>query len=469
MPEVPIMFGNIQESGNAELAGASPLAINVLVDGRGSVRRRPGLSTWSGFPEAIPDATQIDGIHAFDGDIYYVTDTRRIHKISGGAHSAMTDGTFNSYLAGTQRPVFADTPWRLVIAGGGALEKVDDGDVIAERLGGSPPNCNSVCAIANRLFIDDNTSNSTIGHIRASGLGTTGNESFDALDYVVADARTDDIVALRENTNEVFAFGATSLQVFSPDSISILAPGRTRNIGCAAAHSVVRIDDAFAWLDNQRQFRLSDGRGDEVISDPIAETLDGIATVSDCYGFRINTGQFDCVVWVFPTDGRSFCWERNGGWSQWHGWSGGFHSLLPIKAHFYDETNNLHLAGLATGQIVKVDTEANTDLGDTVKAEVLTGFISRETDAVKQCHAIRFTVKRGQASTEPVLRLSWRDDLGRFCQPLNIRLGTSGDYLATVEKRGLGAYRRRQWKLEFDANAELLVAGVTEVFSVGSN
>jgi hypothetical protein len=474
MPTAPIIFGNVQESGDQELAGASPLAVNVLVDGKGAVRRRPGVSAWSGFPTTIPQSSSISGIGSFGADVYWVNALRRIYKLVTGTATAtaMTDGTTNTFLDGTARPVFAETPYRLVIAGGEALQRVNTGATVSARLGGSPPNCTSVAALAARLFINDDTSASTTGNIRYSGVGDSGNESWDALDYANAEARPDDVVVLRENANELFAFGETTLQVFAPDPIGVIAPGRARNIGCSAGHSVVLMDESFAWFDDQARFVVSDGRSDQEISAPIAGALDGIATVSDCYGFRVNLDQFDALVWMFPTDGRTFAWQKGGGWSQWHSFHGDGrgHAPLGITAHYYFARERVHLVGLSTGQIAKLDAAANTDLGTTIKAEVVTGFDSRGTDEYKHCEAVRLTFKRGQSATAPVVRLSWRDDLGAFGHPLTISLGATGDYIATVERRSLGRYRRRQWKLEMSDAADLVLAGVRETFSVeGAN
>lgn len=468
MPTAPLQFG-MQESGNQQLSGAPPLAVNVVIDGSGALRRRPGIATWAGFPSTVPEVREIEGITSFDDEVYWVTSTRQLWRTDPdtATATALSDGTAAALLAGSARPVFAETKTRLVIAGGDVPEKVDIGESLAERLGGSPPVCTNVIALASRLFVNDKTSNTTKGHIRYSGTGVIANESWDALDYAEAEARPDDIVALRENSNEAFAWGETTLQVFSPDPIGVIAPGRALNIGCSAAHSVIRADEAFGWLDDQRRLVVSDGRGVDELSAPISGTLDGINTVSDCYGFRVNADQFDCLVWQFPTDGRTFV--NAGAWSQWQGWdaSVGSFTALGIKAHYFWPAQNLHLVGLATGQIAKLDYATSTDLGTEIKAEAWTGFQDQGTDEIKHCTALHLAFKRGQSSTAPEVRISWRDDLGAFCSPIRVSLGVTGDSYPVVELRSLGTYRRRQWKFEFSDAADLVLASARETFSVG--
>lgn len=469
MPAAQLNFGNQQATGDQQLAGASPYAYNVLVDGAGAIRRRPGLSAWDGFPDEVPEVARVDGMHSFEGDLYYVTEGRKIWQISDGDAANFSLSGADSFLAGTERPVFAETQFRLVIAGGLAPSKVESAATQAALLGGSPPNSRQVAALASRLFTDDRAGAETRGNIRRSRTGSAGNETWQALEKSTAEARPDAIVALRENSNELYVFGETTLQAFSPDPTIVLAPGRAVNRGCAAAHSVIRVDESFAWLDEQRQFVVSDGRTMDVVSDPIASVLDGIDTVSDCWGFRLNIDQFDCLVWTFPTDGRTFCYQRGGGWSQWSGFSGG-HTLYPAKAHHYWPSENLHLIGLSSGEIVQADASAPTDMGATIKAEVTTGFTNHGTDAMKFTDSLRLTFKRGSsASTEPHVLLSWRDNLGAFGNPRRIGLGTTGDYVFTRELRSLGGYRRRQWRIEFTGSADFVFAGAEETFSIGSN
>lgn len=505
MPSAAINFGNQQATGDQALAGAPGISYNVVVDGAGAVRRRPGIVAWDGFPglasyEAT-DSTHLDmfenrhvtaissigtklvwfsGLWSWDAynyqqDWWSITDAGAIDRISGNASGGIN---------GTQRPVFAVTQFRIhAVAGGnpstGSGAYWDGSSALGEAFwllgSGSAPGggtySTQVVALSQRLMVNDGYNATSDNRVLYTGVGSTGNLSIGALAFVSAEARPDAVVALRENSNELFVFGETTLQVFVPDPNIILAPQRAVNRGCSAAHSVIRADEHFAWFDDQRQFVVSDGREVDVPSDPIAETLDAIDTVDDCYGFRVNQGQFDLLVWQFPTDGRTFAYQRNSGWSQWSTWDVDLgHGPFAIKSHYYWPEQNLHLVGMEDGSIAQLSNSAYTDLGDQIVAEVTTGFINHDTDAVKFTDALHLTFKRGQsASTEPKVFLSWRDDLGAFGDPIQIGLGTTGDYVSTVTLRTLGGYRRRQWKLLFSADAELVLASVTEDYSIGGS
>lgn len=496
MPSASIVFGNQQATGDAPLAGAPELAYNVVTDGAGAVRRRPGIVAYTPFDEAEAETPYSDalffdqiydmsvtGIDSFDGQPVWVAGKTNvvpdkpyshIWTINDDGIYDFAQGTASGMARGEERPRFAQTQFRLIIvAGGGA--GFNPGTTIASGVAatwGSTYMAGQIAALAQRLFINDTTSTTTRNRIHYTGVGSAGNLTFGALSFTSAEARPDSVLALRENSNELFVFGERSLQVFVPDGQTILAPQRTINRGCAAAHSVVQANEHYGWLDEQRQIIVSDGRDIDEVSAPIAGTLDAIDTVSDCYGFRVNTDQFDLMNWHFPTDGRMFSYQKGSGWSQWSTWDVDYGHVAPdITAHYYWPEENLHLVGREDGSICQLSTSAYTDMGETIKAEVTTGFINHGTDAKKFTDALHLTFKRGQTatgSTEPLILLSWRDDYGTWGTPRQIGLGTVGDYVVTKTLRSLGGYRRRQWKLEFTHDAELVLASVTEDFTVGS-
>lgn len=484
MPVAQLNFGNQQATGDQALAGSPGLAFNVVVDGAGAVRRRPGIAAWASFPSSGYEASNVDAITSFNGNLVWVAGDyplffgerwRRVWTLlnsTTGALEELSENSEESLVHGPDRPHFAETQFRLIACAGGTLmTKYDVGASATDDF--ATVAANQVVALASRVITNDLTSASTSGRIKYSGVGSAGNETFGALGFVSAEARPDAVVALRENSNELYVFGETTLQVFSPDPQYVFVPGRTINRGCASADSVVRVDESFAWLDEQRQFVVSDGRSIDVVSDPIAAVLDSMETVSDCYGYRVNLDQFDCLVWSFPTDGRTFCYQRGGGWSQWSGWTDGVgHTRFAPLSHYYFSTDNVHLVGLSTGQVAELTTSATSDLGSHIKAEVTTGFMNHGTDAKKFTDCLRLTFKRGQTATgsaEPTVLLSWRDNLGAFGNPRRIGLGTTGDYVFTKELRSLGGYHRRQWRLEFTGAADFVLAGAEETFSVGSN
>lgn len=475
MPVDLIPFDAQEAAGLEQLSGAPPLMANALTDVAGTRIARPGISPWPVFPLVPPTDSAVMGMTGFSTFLIYITADRRIWAIDSetGLITVLSDGSFTSLLDGTLRPQLLTLRTKVVAVGGGVPQEITP-DAVASRLGGSPPASIGIAGIATRIVVSPYD---VSGTIRWSGAGDAGHSTWDPLDFIEAEARPDPIGNVASNTNELFGFGTETTQVFSPDPTVGFAPGRALNIGVLAPFSIVHVDDQFAFLDRERRFVLTDGRSfsDEqsVISKPMESVLRSMGAVFDAWGFRMRSGRWDACVWFFPTEGRGFIWNRrNNGWSEWRAWGLTGWQPTRITSAYYWPEQNVFLVGMETGQIAMLDAEATTDLGDTIKVELVSGFVDRGTDNMKKCDAAKFVFRRGESPpwvTPPRVHVSWRDDTGAFCSPSVLDLGRAGDYEPTLELRSLGSYRRRQWRLEYTSDAGFTFVGAREQFQVLDN
>lgn len=524
-----IPFGNLKESGYEELSGASPHAFNVIVDARATMRRRPGIATYDGYYEGVVDPNGVTGLYAttgnklfaiggktteFNQSAIYIVDESQVLDLSTGA---------TPKLYGPGRPVFAETEMLLCVTQGNEIKRITLTEpefpiatlgipagatllpsgfpgmnfvsgVTFVSVAQFPPNVNSVSGLqqlppfashilvsSSRILGNDTLVDKTKVRYSDIAIGTTDFEGHDTWEsgpntagFFTAEANPDPVVAIFENTNEVFAWGARSLQIFGPDPNQVYATVSAIELGCAAPYSVVKRNQAFWWLDTRRRFVFSDGRAfDESVGNPIKPLLDTFSRVDDCYGFSVIEGTTDAIVWVFPTAGRSFAYQPGVGWADWAGWNESTNkwSVLPITAHHLNVNDAVNVVGTSDGHIGKLTRTASTDLGGRIKAYIETGFLDRGTSAKKKCVAVRFTLRRGQttstSATGPRGLLYWRDGLTAWSGPLHVSLGRSGDFETVREYRSVGgSYRTRQWRFEFDGDDELIVAKVEEDFAV---
>lgn len=485
MAQEKIPFGNNQASGLDALAGAPPIAMNIVTEpGTGAIRRRPGIVS---YISATVNADGIDGLYeTVTGDLFAVggvLPNRNIYLVTPTGAASLS-GYSGANLLGTSRPVFAETEAILAIAGGDAPQKVilpaadpqGSQPYESSRLGGSPPVGSHIVANASRLL--GNNTDSDKDQINYSAVATgsayTGFEDWTTVNQAgefQANARPDPVVALAENTNEVFVFGSTSLQVWAPDATAAYAPVVTTETGCSAPYSVIKVDSSFAVLDHLRRFVMTDGRTTEVISEGIQRTLNDMETVSDCYGFRVMTGPLDLLVWSFPTDGRTFVYQKGVGWSQWSGWdsTSSTWGTFDVTAKTLHRSTSDVLVGTSTGKVGRMTFDASADFGGpNINAFIETGFISHGTENRKHCNSVTFSLRRGETTgtSEPYALLSWRDNTGPWEPGIPVSLGSTGDYYDTVQLYSLGVYRRRQWRLEFNGDETLVVASVVEDFDI---
>ena len=236
----PIPFTNQQSSGVEQLAGGMPMAMNVVVDSSGTVTRRPGIRAYSEAPETTLDSSGIDGLFCTDsGELLAVSaaPSRTLFRVGGGTSNVLRQG-----LPGLGRPIFAQTELLVVVATGSDITKYERLTGVADTLGGNPPLATHVIAHNSRLLANDVQGNKTAVRYSDVASGTTsysGHENWSfavPAGFILAQARPDNVVAVHENTNNVFVFGQGTTQVYGPDTSSnvssVYLSEATREIGC---------------------------------------------------------------------------------------------------------------------------------------------------------------------------------------------------------------------------------------------
>lgn len=473
-----------QQSGYDAIGGASPFALNVVIDRLGTVRRRPGIEASPRLADPIdPDDDSPEPVVG----LYITSDSRlfatvgnlpgrlQVYELNQDA-TATELTTLRTGFTASARPVFAETERLLVIAQGRNLQALD---LLENRffvLQGPPPVGSHVIAHGQRLLANDSVLDKTKVQFSAPAQGTvsfagheqwgTQTTALGTSGFITAEARPDPVVAVAENSNEVWIFGTTSFQTFVPDASEIYVPVTTREHGCPAPYSIIRDDQAFAWIDDKRRIVHSDGRSINILSDPIKATLDAMTRIDDCFGYRVLQGPTDALVWTFPSDGRSFAYQREGGWSTWMGVGERF----SVSALALVPGSNENLVGTYSGRVGVLRHGVTTDFGARIDAEVITGRVDRGTTNRKHCRGVQVSIRRGQAqSVEPFAELMYRDDEGPWSSPIRIGLGVSPDRNVVVRKRSLGVYRSRQWRFRWTGTEDIALGAVTEEFEILEN
>ncbi len=479
MPIDIIDFSPKQDSSSEELGGSSPRALNVIVDNNGVVSKRPGIKAYTGVaPATVIDSTGITGLYATnDGQLFAVNNNpnhRSIYKIANGS-ATQIDHLPDEQLTGFGRPIFTETEVYLIIAGGRNIQKVKLNTLVSSRLGGDPPLATHVAANSSRLLANDATVDKT--KVRFSGIfqgtvDTSGMEDWEDTGleedggFFTAEARPDNVVAIAENTNEIFVWGTDNVQVFVPDSTLIFAPAATREFGTCAPYSIIKKDQEFFWLDQYRRIVYSDGRTFQNIDKPIKNQLEALTNASDCFGFRMILGNKECFVWTFIQDEVSFVYQVDSGWAIWNSYDStrGNFTKLNIMSHHLRRDGGVNVVGTFDGKVGYLDPNTPDDLGEMINAQVTTGFLDRGTDNRKFCKSVKISGRRGSTSTASLGRLEWRDDTGNWNGPIYMDFGSTGDNTIVKEFRSLGVYNRRQWRFTFSDDANLSLVRVQEDF-----
>lgn len=526
MPLAPIPFAPTLETSSEPISGACSEAFNIIVDGRGTIRKRPGLAAYSVAPSTAVDAAGVLGLYLTESKVAHTSGTptvsgthpgvlyavgatvnasggghntgRNVYRVAGGTATLVGTGATNedrlatpAAIATTRfpRPVFAETEALLVIAGGAQVGKIDirpetfaapnfttNADYQEMSfLGGCPPLASHVLGNSSRILANDTQLDQTklrFSDVSQGIVDYSGHETWapspGAAGFFTAEARPDSIVACAENTNDIYVFGKTSLQLFSPDTSVTFAPSITKETGCLAAYSPVKVDDRYMWLDHLTRVISSDGREWQDVGGPVQATLDALATPGNCYGYRFSESFADCIVFRFETDGETLVLQPNVGWGRWalHDAVTDDFTLFPVLSHVLRQDGGLNVVGLDDGTIRVLSLDNETDLGAAIVSYVRTGFLDRETSNRKQSRAVHLTLKRDATLSDgAVCYLEYRDDLSEGWTTIELDLGVAdGNLDPVIVLRSLGVYRRRQWRFRFPGEKGLFLVRASEDF-----
>jgi hypothetical protein len=474
----PIDIGTHLKAGFDPLAGLTSIAVNVIMDKSGVVRRRPVRAVNAIAPSAVIDANGIDLLHvANNGKIFAVGGYnvgRDIYAIGAGS-SLKLSGVTNGKLMGDRRVTIAETEAMIVMAAGANPQKVLLDTLQSSPLGGNPPIGSHIISNSLRLLLNDSIVDKTKLNFSelASGSIITGHETWGVVagassGWFTAEARPDPIVAVGELTNSVLIWGSNSLQLYVPDATWVYAPLKTLEYGCLAPYSIIRADDKYYWLDQYKRFVCSEGSAVSVVSEHIAPLLVDLAHPEDCFGYRVKTKFIDCLVWTFTTDGRTFCLDTANGWSQWCEWDAGNDTNGPTKltAAAYDSVNGVTWVGTNDGYVRALGHVESAE--DPLVARVRTGYEDRGTSLHKLCQALYITVRRGETSYSEITSISvaWSDKPGSWSQPIVLPFGSTSDRDPVLMLTGLGSYRQRAWEFVISGPENVAIVSVREQFEV---
>jgi hypothetical protein len=479
MPIAALRFIPDERPGLEQLAGAQPVAHNVVMDAAGSVRKRPGIEQLGALTAPLFDGA-VTGIHVdVNGNIWAaVTATAGAWVFRVSPAGAVVPAGF---ISGGERVKFAETQALVLAVSGDRPWRSDHNIVLMENLGGNPPLSTHIVAQASRLVLMGQTPDANAINYSdiATGADFSGHELWngdsgsDSGPFPTA-ARPDGNLAMDDNTNELFVWGATTLQVLAPDATSTYAPVATRELGILAPYSVVKDDQSFAWVDNFRRIVTSDGRSFQVLSDGIKLALESLEEPSEGYGYRVLAGPTDALLWSFPTDRRTFAFYKTGQWAEWTTWNTATTNWdrFLVTAAAADHGRGRTIVGLSDGRLGVITHDAQDDLGVQFNAYIETGFEDHGNSNRKLCRQLAVTLRRGlnRPLTEvPSASIQWRDDEGNWSTPLYVDLGALPDREIVVRYHGLGYYRRRQWRFSFLSADPIALVRVEETFDVTEN
>lgn len=461
---VPIDISGGQVSGVDSLGPTPSRIVNWEVDESGINRQRPGLASIdvNGLP-----SSPVIGLQRWSKYLIALTEDRYlwiVPDISPGESLEGSTSSSDTQLEGSLRPTFAIGDDHVYVAGGGRILRWGPGAAYAGVLSSSP-RCTHVAALGQRLISNDLDDPSSW---RWSDIGEGVWDTWPAANSANAEARPDPVIAIFENTNELFIFGSETLQVHSvgSDPTFPFEQVSTVNTGIGAPYAACRLDQEFCFLDNKRRIVISDGRSVRPISDAIQRDIRGLSYIDDCFMFREERGQHSYVVVRFPTEKRTFVYNLKGNtWRERDYYSGVFHDDFPVGACSYWPSENKYILGstLSAGGLLTYDEDSRQDIDGPLVAEFVSGLLNYGADGRKRSRRLQVVFRRGTAAqnaTQGALEVRVKDDAKPWSDWQQIEVGGPDDYGIVKFLYFGGIFRFRQVHIRYSSSEDMSLLSI---------
>ena len=467
MPEIIFPLSSAPGQGKQESGGrlinayTEKLADNARAK---TVRRRcPGLA----LLEEDDTYSHVRGFH-FSNDILYVVMDERLLKltVSGSTYTLASIGA----LSGTTPVTFAqnneDTPSIVAVTENGAFD-VTDTSAPSAFAAPALPQPNSVSAIGGYLVFT-----TLFGEIWATGLNVT---TIATDSFTTAQQRSDGLLRGITFRNEFFAFGQTSIEVYTnagtspfPLAYSTAIPRGLKGQWCVAGQQEGWSNELIWIGDDNRVYQLNGYKPVPVSTHDVERDIEAITDADEIEACVYMHGGH--AIWSISS--LTWTWEYNLTTGQWHERQSyldtRWRASQTVKA--FDQW----IAGdQETGKLFTIDEDEEEEGGNpmvwTVESAPSSAFPGRV--AIPRMD-FDFEVGVGRVGgtqpieTDPKVRISWSDNGGAsFSSPVIRELGKQSQWRTTVSvnRTGMTGQKGRIVRLEVSDPVRVALYGGTMV------
>lgn len=297
----------------------------------------------------------------------------------------------------------------------------------------------------------------------------------DPLDFASSESQPDVIVRSFQDHSEEWFFGTRTTEVFT--TVAATFPldrigGSVMEIGCAAAHSVAKLDNSVVWLAGNEQgdgmvMRAQGYSPVPISTRALEEEFRTYSTISDAQAYSYQQGGHWFYVLTFPTANKTWAYDASTqlwGERAYRKQDNSMHRVRDNCHAFYDRK---HLVGdWETGAIYELSLDTYTDNGDEIVR--IKSFQHMVSDNRRQFYSK--LVLDMEAGVTGSAALRWSDNGGKTWSTIvNSSLGEVGEYENMPCFNRLGMGRRRVFEVSTSANAKIALQGAFVEAEVGTS
>ena len=305
--------------------------------------------------------------------------------------------------------------------------------------------------------------------------------TLDALDFASAESVPDKLVRIIRDHNEIWMFGTKSIEVFgsSGDSFPFARiSGATQEMGCAAPHSVCRMDNSLFWLGADERgdamfWRAQGYQPGRISMHPLEEEMRSYARIDDAFAYSYQQSGHSFYVVTFPTAGKT--WAYDASTQQWgeRAYRADTNRLERVRDNCHVFHERKHLVGdHETGDIYELDLDTYTDNGAPI--ERIKSFQHMTSDNVRQFFdSLTLDMQAGvgnSADSDPQVSLRWSDDGGNtWSTMLTASLGQVGQFASKPNFNRLGMGRSRVFEVSMAVDGPVALQGAFVKMRLGTS
>lgn len=281
--------------------------------------------------------------------------------------------------------------------------------------------------------------------------------SVDPLDFASAEGSPDGLVAVNVDHREAWLFGTDSIEVWYDAGLADFPltriQGAFNEIGCVAAFSIAKLDNALFWLGTDARgqgivYRANGYTGVRVSTHAIEYAIAQYGNISDAVAYTYQQEGHAFYVLTFPTGNAT--WVYDVSTQAWHERAGWNTSLGEFTRHRSNcQCNfggNTVVGDYQNGNIYTLDLSVYADNGGIQKWLRSWRALPTGTNNLKRTaqHSLQLDCESGTGlvtgqGSDPEIMLRWSDDGGHTWSNEHLsKMGKIGEYYRRVFWRRLG-------------------------------
>jgi hypothetical protein len=281
--------------------------------------------------------------------------------------------------------------------------------------------------------------------------------SVDPLDFASAEGSPDGLVAVNVDHREAWLFGTDSIEVWYDAGLADFPltriQGAFNEIGCVAAFSIAKLDNALFWLGTDARgqgivYRANGYTGVRVSTHAIEYAIAQYGNISDAVAYTYQQEGHAFYVLTFPTGNAT--WVYDVSTQAWHERAGWNTSLGEFTRHRSNcQCNfggNTVVGDYENGNIYTLDLSVYADNGGIQKWLRSWRALPTGANNLKRTaqHSLQLDCESGTGlvtgqGSDPEIMLRWSDDGGHTWSNEHLsKMGKIGEYYRRVFWRRLG-------------------------------